>query len=875
MAARRNAVRSLVSWISSDDPWDAVRIITGSPGCGKSRLVAWTVMAAGAETRQSVPDVRGLLPPLGAFDIAVDAEGRTVGEQQFMLAQAMLAHDAEYGHGLPLIDVARAAEQRGAPFTVAVTGTSRCGRISGGGEPDAALERVVLPLATISRAVRRSVKLSRSPVRLLLELPPAQALRLVERAGLPDTCLLNLDSEDYAPHREEFRDWVEWLLTARGSADRPASASRGRLASIVAERTWPNFLAAETLALGLRARMPQAAPPSSAEVPRDMGHIWQSAVHCLRGPSEFSDALTAPVVLAQGPLGMPETLCADAAAALLGRELPVEEYDQYTRPMAPFLSEGFVSQPSSASDGPPVRHLRLRNAALAEAARRTYGDRAHDMERRIASVVKAYVPTDVASLVGSGGPGMSPEQDYALGAGLGHALAGGTVDDWLADPVIVLFADPSALGEATRSAGETPPGPGPGPGPVGIRRAAVTQERRMYGGIAARGLGDHAARLRLSAVVRHDHALVGWIDGSGVPLPWVTDWVHWRPLGEFDPTTFDTEWPGPVGLRGRRVSGGAEQFCTRSRYDGSYQWWNLEDGSAAGPAMYDAPSENTFPPSGAAAGTTTREAVFKRGDDGSVLMSRGEGEPEVLVLPPGHVAEIQPLPHGRALLAGPSGLMLVSSSRPLAGQPVARRTTTAACSKFLPNPAWWSKDALRAEDVSSLYSVLGGPVTTDRTRLSAIASILSDAARLLTDAGLPSGPMWFEGLDELVPGLPSLREFWAVEGYEADPAEADFLVFGHTGDESMPVCVDPASGRIMGVDDAGVWRPVNSSLASFLRCWTVAVWALAFSGERVEGERAEFREFVQGRLREIDPLATAPENPAWPRLIRESVYILE
>lgn len=100
-------------------------------------------------------------------------------------------------------------------------------------------------------------------------------------------------------------------------------------------------------------------------------------------------------------------------------------------------------------------------------------------------------------------------------------------------------------------------------------------------------------------------------------------------------------------------------------------------------------------------------------------------------------------------------------------------------------------------------------------------------------------------------------------------------MLGYVGDESMPVCIDPVSGQIMGMDDAGVFRLLNSSLSSFLRCWTVVVWALAFSKERAEGERAEFREFIRDQLREIDPVATALDNPAWPRLIVDSIYVLE
>ncbi|MGW7197663.1 SUKH-4 family immunity protein [Streptomyces chryseus] len=862
MVAHRHAVRQLISWVSGDDAWDAIRIVTGSPGSGASRLTAWTIMGAGADVRRFVPDVQGLLPPL---DVAVDARGKTVREQELTLVKALLPHAAEYGGGLPLVDLARAAEKRGRPFTVALTDTARCGRLVNGGEPSEALERVVLPLATISRAVRRSVKLSRSPVRLLLDLPRAQACELVERADLSDACLIDLDSEAYVPHPGEFREWVEWLLTVRSSLYRSVPESRGRLATVIAERSWPHVLLAEALAIDLRTRN-RPVPSSPAELPGHLAQVWLSAVR--RAPSsDLLERILAPVVLAQGQLGIPEALCADAAASIIGREVSVPELTNYLRPVSAFLSEEFVARPSSAPDDSPVRHLRLTDTALADAVRQSYGSGGRQAERRIASAVRDRVPSTEAALAEIGEDGLSPEQDYALGAGWGHALASGTVDDWLADPMTVLLSDASAMDEAVRAAGETPPGL------AGVRRAVVAEERRLFGGMPAHDLGERAARLRHSAVVRRDHSLADWIDACGVPLPWVTCWARWRPLGAFDPATYDTGWPGPVSLRGWRQSGAGTQFCTQSRFDGSYQWWNLEDGSAAGPTTHEAPRETDF--SAVIGGGTPHRTAFTTGPGGEVVLSHGGQVPETVVLPRGQVTEVQPLPDGRALLAGHSGVMLVSLPDRSTGKPRLPAPATQAGSRFLPNPAWWSKDALRAEDVSLLGSILGGPVMTDAARVESLPPLSSDTVKLLTDVGLPSCPMWFEGLEELVPELPTLRDFWAAEGYQADLAEAEFLVFGYVGDESMPVCIDPASGRIMAMNDAGVLRPLNSSLSSFLRCWTVAVWALAFSNERAEGERDEFRAFVRERLREVDTLAMDPDNPAWPRLITDAIYVLE
>ena len=79
---RRHALADLVTWLTSDAP-PGVRVVTGSPGSGKSAVVARLVTLSDRRRRQRVAGLQAedaTVPPVGCVDATFYAKDRTVAE---------------------------------------------------------------------------------------------------------------------------------------------------------------------------------------------------------------------------------------------------------------------------------------------------------------------------------------------------------------------------------------------------------------------------------------------------------------------------------------------------------------------------------------------------------------------------------------------------------------------------------------------------------------------------------------------------------------------------------------------------------------------------------------------------------------------------
>ncbi|MFI5657848.1 SUKH-4 family immunity protein [Streptomyces sp. NPDC051684] len=179
------------------------------------------------------------------------------------------------------------------------------------------MEHLVLPLVTAAERVRRSVTASRAPVRLLVDLPQDMAAALTAAAELPDPAVLDLDAAPYAPPRVEFGDWVRRLL-AHHRGEGLSTEQQARTAQLICEQAWPNFVFAESLASDYRSRPAASLPDSLDALPRGLAHAWHDMVTFRSAGRDRLDMVAAPIMLAQGELGMPESLCAEAVEALTG-----------------------------------------------------------------------------------------------------------------------------------------------------------------------------------------------------------------------------------------------------------------------------------------------------------------------------------------------------------------------------------------------------------------------------------------------------------------------------------------------------------------------------------------------------------------------------
>lgn len=533
---------------------------------------------------------------------------------------------------------------------------------------------------------------------------------------------------------------------------------------------------------------------------------------------------------------------------------------------------GSPDSPFPASAG-RVRHLRLRDPALAAAARRSYGSALPGLQHRIATALAPRTVLTDAELAAPGAEPLSPEAAYVLGPGLAHAAAGGLLDEWIAAPALAFLVDLPSFEDADGHAA-------PASRPDGrARRRSLGQAQRLYAGPRSGQVPEHASRLGLTASVCDDTELADWLLRSGVPRVWRTHWSHWRPLGVFEPAEFDGEWPGPVALHGWRSVGGVEQFCTRSELSGRYQWWVLADGTPVGDASTEPPPALSGPSGGIAAPTGPREVVLGEHDPWVGVRAAGGAAPDatVPVCPEGHVSEVHPLSAERALLLGRSGVMLIGVAPGRPGEralpPRPRRLT----SWWITDDALYGDRALGAELLAPLFALAGRPVRAEPEHLGPLAS-LPGTARLLTEVGLPASGFWFEGLDRFVPTLPHLT---AGDGNDhAEGGQPQASVIGYVGDDTMQLCIAHGSGHIMVADGGTFVCRVNSSLDAFLRCWTVALTAIITSNARDAEEEDEFRAHMLRLLGRIDPTCVGGPEPGrpttkWPQLLSDSTYLLE
>lgn len=402
LIGRATVAARLVNWLAEDAPWDPVRVVTGSRGCGKSWFTSWAIMASDADAREYVPVVVDELPPVGTIDLALDCRQRTTAELIAALSQALLP-DREPPPGnpgrLPLIELARAAERRGRAFTVALTDIADSGRLRGSGEAEKVLEHLVLPLVTAAERVRRSVKASRAPVRLLVDLPQDMAASVTADAGLPDPAVLDLDAAPFAPPRAEFGDWVRRLL-AHQRGKRLGTEQQARTAQLICEQAWPNFVFAETLAIDYRSRPAASLPDSPDALPRGLAHAWHDMVTFRSAGQDRLDMVAAPIMLAQGELGMPESLCAEAVEALTGRACSVQDLRHRLDLLRPYV---LMEQVETLRGPRAVRYFRPSDEALSDAVRSAYGSSAVEAERRIAQALARHIPNDMTGLLAPDG----------------------------------------------------------------------------------------------------------------------------------------------------------------------------------------------------------------------------------------------------------------------------------------------------------------------------------------------------------------------------------------------------------------------------------------------------------------------------------------
>ncbi|GAA1120275.1 SUKH-4 family immunity protein [Kitasatospora arboriphila] len=844
LAGRLTAADELAAWLERRDIADGVRLVTGDRGAGKSWLLARTALGADEEAREFIPSADGPLPPVNAFVGVADADGETEGEWLRALADgAGLA--ASVRGDLDYAGLTRALEETARPQAVLLSGVPGRLRATAArrGVPD--LVREFLDPATMGRDGSGYSAL------LLAEVGREDLDALLRRYPRLVPSVIDLDEERFAPDRAAFEGWVRGLLDVPGSVYADAAGDAASAAAALTSAAWPNFLLAEVLAMEVRVR--GTVEPG---LPRTLEEAWEYVLASFGPAAPKVRQLLAPLVMAEGVLGMPDALRMQAAAAVRGREVSLDELRQVEEAVEAFVAYEFTTN-AATQDASTVRHARLRDAALADAALASYGASVAEVQRRLAATVRQRIPDDVVGFATGREP--DPAESYALRFGIGHALAGGVLDDWLEDVRVLVLSDPQALAEAVAAADRDGQDRDAGTF-AALRRRVVAEAVRLYRNAARCDLAEWVSRLRFAAQMWGAEDLVHALDGLGLQLPWRADWAHWRPLGAFDTRAFAQGWTGPVEVAGiRRADGGSEvhQVCLQSLYDGLHRWYSLADGTQIGEAEAEPPTgPMPVAEAEAVAGAAPVVEIVRDFRLLKVRVTSPAGDRVHALCTPYPGARMHPLPGGRVLLAGHSGAAVITFD-PTIPAPVQQLQTTAP--NLLPPDGMWALPLQADTDLTRYY--YGGVVRADRETLGGAAE-RQDVAHVLCAVGLPGFPVFWRGTADFLANPRTLADHLEELGEPASADDAGRTVLALSADEETPLCVEHTTGRVVQAETS---EPdlVNTSVARFAACQAFTSWALSVSAVRQVPERYEFLDFLRASLTRIDPEAAEDQGADW------------
>jgi len=484
---RTAALTELAAWLASDD--DTSRVVTGSPGSGKSAVLSRLVVCSDPALRALLPAADlakaapQTLPPVGSIDVAVHATGKTTEQVAAQIAAALDLNVA------PALLPAVLAE-RDEPVTIAIDAL------------DEAAFREDLVLKLVQPLVAEGVRLLLGARRDLLPLL---------RTGIVH---LDLDDEAYFEVSDIAAYVSAYLREAPAGPRRPnpylgsASDLPEMIGTAVAHSAAGNFLIAQLVALELVSRAQPVEPlrrdwdafPSRVG---DAMRIYLEAVGAsVPGGYRWVRDLLAPLAYAEG------TDLGDQLWADLATELGGDDYDKgdLHRLRA---DTGAAALLTTSGTG-----WRLFHQALAEYLREELGRGGvteYEAHRTIAARLLAEVPGGEAERR------WWEAAPYVL-TNLGrHAVSGGLLEDLVLDPGFLLWGDQDRqlplLGRVHRPAA----------------RAAADCYLLAAHEIGASGTAEDAATvLRITAQLRGADEFAARIARLH-PEGWSVAWRDWRP----------------------------------------------------------------------------------------------------------------------------------------------------------------------------------------------------------------------------------------------------------------------------------------------------------------------------------------------------------
>ncbi|MEB8343987.1 ATP-binding protein [Streptomyces endophyticus] len=414
IGGRGAALRDLAVWRAGGAGAPRVVLLTGSPGCGSSRLLTGFLMLCDPGYRERIAlerlDPATVPPPLPAPAVP-SAAGRTPAQVLWLLAD-------HYG-----FDVTRDAEVYEAlgagERVVVVPYVDQAGPVRAGRGPGRMLRELLLPLAGIES------------VRLLAEVPRESASVLVQALPAGTVQVIDLDAPEFLDVEGLALQAEVTLDPAFGAPDLPFTVDAG------ARRALASALAGRAASGGSGSRLtvqlattgwllaPEPAPRPDG-VPGTPGEALDLHARRLGADPSVLRATLAPLALVEGA-GLPLSLWAPLASALAGRDMAAEIADG-------MLLAGPFVQPVEEAAAEGEAQIALAHPALGGTIRAQLPDLAA-AQLRLAQALLGQVPDQ----------DWSRAARYVRDGIAGHALGAGQLPRLLTDPSLMAYADPVAL----------------------------------------------------------------------------------------------------------------------------------------------------------------------------------------------------------------------------------------------------------------------------------------------------------------------------------------------------------------------------------------------------------------------------------------------
>ncbi|MEU7180844.1 MULTISPECIES: caspase family protein [Streptomyces] len=502
-SGRVRVLSELVAWLTAEVGDGLGRVVTGSPGCGKSAVLGRIVALSDSRYRSRL-DLGGVDPgtvvPPGCVTAAVHARHKRLEEVVERLATAL---DVEADGAAALLQELTRRGRQGPPMIIVVDAVDEAGSdtaadAGGHGEPRRITRELLRPMSEIQG------------VRLLV----GTRHELIAPLGPTFTCM-DLDRPEYCADEGDVAGYVTRVLLAIEESD-VRTPYRGRrelaraVAKGVAEKAAGVYLYARTTARTLRSDktpVDVSRPGWADALPSEIGEAFDDYLARF-GPDESRvRRMLLALAFSEGK-GLPRGLVWTALSSVISGIPCTEEDVSWVLDVA----EAYIAE---VIDDDRRSAYRLYHKALAEHLRATADRPPEEIQRSVVEALSSLVPES-----SDGRPDWFVAVPYVRQHMATHAAAAGVLADLVEDPGFLLASERLALLGAFASI--------EGEGPRRIRGSYEQVAHRLTND---RAMGERAADLQLSARRCEADQLADRIGELGVSLPWSARWAWWSTSG--------------------------------------------------------------------------------------------------------------------------------------------------------------------------------------------------------------------------------------------------------------------------------------------------------------------------------------------------------